>query len=263
MIQVDTHLKGYVCLKGNERFRFLTRSYVFTQSLIFLYVIPLRLPELFVHELCIFWGFRETTFQCCENWKLKSCLVRIRRTRKQAWRKQNLLKGKAFGSELSVLQDVLGFVQHLLLHHCVAGGRGLQHPDCSSAVGTFQVWYTIGTKIWRCLGRLRDGAMAERCRVPEWKRRGWVSSSEYLVCFHPYCPFSDLAVLSGQVHLFIILFQRGLSSFPKGRKNPDSHWYTMALLWLFISLLFHVLAGLSISCLDVGGSQEWALHSAP
>lgn len=58
MIQVDTHSRGNVCIKANERFRFLTRSYLFTQSFTFFYIIPLLLPELFVHGLCIIWGFR-------------------------------------------------------------------------------------------------------------------------------------------------------------------------------------------------------------
>lgn len=137
MIQVDTHSRGNVCIKANERFRFLTRSYLFTQSFkVFLYnlfAITGVICAWTVHNL----GFEETTYQFCENWKLKLCLVRILTTRKWAWRKQNLLKGKAFGSDLSILQDVLGFIQHLLLRYGVAEGRGLQHQECSSAAGTF------------------------------------------------------------------------------------------------------------------------------
>lgn len=56
--------------------------------------------------------------------------------------------------------------------------------------------------------------MGERCRVLEMKRWGSVSLSKYLVCLYLHFPLSDPTVPSGEVHLFILYFQRGMSSFP-------------------------------------------------
>lgn len=154
----------------------------------------------------------ETVCQYCENWKLKSCFARILTTGKWPWRKEKLLQRKPFRSDLFVHWDVLSFIQHLLLGYC---------RQVEEAYGTkivLHLWALSGLdlewvqELW-CLGRLRSGAIAERCRVPEGERWGWVSSSKHLFCLHLCSPFSGLRIPRSEIHQFILLFQRVLSSF--------------------------------------------------
>lgn len=133
MIHVDTHLRGNVCIKANERFTFLTRSYLFTQSFT-LFVCLFDIIPFLLRVICA-WTVHNLGF---EKLLISTVKAEVMPCKNRKWtrRKQNLLKGKAFGSDLSILQYVLGFIQCSLLHYCVAGGRGLQHQGCSSTVGT-------------------------------------------------------------------------------------------------------------------------------
>lgn len=67
--------------------------------------------------------------------KIEVMPCRILTTGKWAGRKQNLFKGKALGFDLSILQDVFGFIQPIVTVSC-GGGKRLT-TDCASAVGGF------------------------------------------------------------------------------------------------------------------------------